>query len=66
MLEKTTIRFSRRAMEIIREAAEREGVSAAQFIREASLARVYFVMEGEERRQAEDVLKWVKTAMRDD
>jgi len=66
MLEKTTIRFSRRAMEIIREAAEREGVSAAQFIREASLARVYFVMEGEERRQAEDVLNWVKTAMRDD
>jgi len=65
MLEKTTIRFSRRAMELIRDAAESEGVSAAQFIREASLARVYFVMEGEERRQAEDVLSWVKTAMRD-
>ena len=65
MLEKTTIRFSRRAMELIRDAAEREGVSAAQFIREASLARVYFIMEGEERRQAEDVLNWVKSAMRD-
>lgn len=65
MLEKTTIRFSRRAMELIRDAAEREGVSAAQFIREASLARVYFIMEGEERRQAEDVLSWVKAAMRD-
>ncbi|MFN8173789.1 MAG: hypothetical protein U0T02_01840 [Solirubrobacteraceae bacterium] len=66
MLEKTTIRFSRRAMVLIREAAEREGVSAAEFIREASLARVYFVMEGEERREIETVMEWVKTAMRDD
>jgi len=66
MLEKTTIRFSRRAMALIREAAAREGVSAAEFIREASLARVYFVMEGEERREIEAVMEWVKTAMRDD
>ncbi len=66
MLEKTTIRFSRRAMVLIREAAEGEGVSAAEFIREASLARVYFVMEGEERREIETVMEWVKTAMRDD
>lgn len=66
MLEKTTIRFSRRAMELIREAAEREGVSAAQFIREASLARVYFIMDGEERKEIETVMEWVKKAMRDD
>lgn len=37
------IRFGRRAWEIIREEARLDGISASQFVREAAIARAFYM-----------------------
>jgi hypothetical protein len=41
-MRKTTIRLSDRLWELTRKEARREGITGAQYIREAVIARVYY------------------------
>jgi hypothetical protein len=40
----TTVRFSERMWELLEEEAQREGVSVAQFVREAAVMRLGYLM----------------------
>lgn len=42
-MRETKIRFGLRAWEIIQEEADADGVSASQFVREAALARAFYM-----------------------
>lgn len=42
-MRETKIRFGVRAWELIQEEATRDGVSASQFVREAALARTFYL-----------------------
>jgi hypothetical protein len=57
-----SVRFSAETWRLIREAAEHNGVSAAQYLREAGLARAWFEIGRRGGKQAEDSQRWIDAA----
>jgi hypothetical protein len=57
-----SVRFSASAWALIRNEADRQGVSASQFLREAGLARAWFEIGKRGGEDAERAQQWLQAA----
>jgi mobilization protein NikA len=57
-----SVRFSQDGWRLIRAEAERQGVSASQYLREAGLARAWFEIGQRDDAQAAEAKRWLDAA----